>query len=106
MVTSTFGIALTGPLTLPSPPMGERDSSGRDARELDHARDERALLRLRGRRVAPKDPVDLDVAEESRGILVEVEEGISPAIEDAATALDERRVGADHSQDRLETIKG
>src|SRR5712692_1970610 len=89
MVTSTFGIALTGPLTLPSPPMGarasnERDSRERDSGEPDHARDQGALLSLRGGGVAPKAPVDLDVAEESRGILVEVEEGISPAIEDAA----------------------
>src|SRR6266478_1800855 len=111
MVTRTFGIALTGPLTLPSPPMGEWDSSrrnfvGRGSGELDSARDQGALLSFRGGGVALKAPVDLDVAEESRGILVEMEEGIALAIEDTATALDERRAGADHSQDWLETIKG
>ncbi len=91
--------------------MGERDSSRRDSSErdsgeFDHAGDQRALLGLRGGGVALKAPIDLDVAEESRGILVEVEEGISPAIEDAATPLGERGPGSDHSQDGLETIKG
>ncbi|SRR6266852_5548571 len=86
--------------------MGERDFSERDSGEADHARDQRALLSLRGGGVAPKAPIDLDVAEESCGILVEVEEGISSAIEDAATPLGERGPGSDHPQDRLETIKG
>src|SRR2546427_3698963 len=109
MVTSTFGMALARlpcPLTLPSPPMGERDPRGRDARELDDAREQRALLRLRGGGVTPKAPVYLDVAEQSRGVLMEVEEGISLAIKDAATPLGQRGAGADHSQDGLETIKG
>src|SRR5229473_338617 len=89
-----------------SPPMGERDSGGRDSGEFHHARDQGALLSLRGGGVAPKAPIDLDVAEESRGVLVEVEEGISPAIEDAAAPLGERGPGTDQPQDRLETIKG
>src|SRR5882672_12486104 len=116
MVTNTFGIALAGPLTLPSPPMGERDPRGKDSSEkdpggrdfgeADHSRDQSALLSLRGGGVAPKAPIDLDVAEESCGILVEVEEGISPAIKDTAAPLGERGPGTDHPQDRLETIKG
>src|SRR5881396_2629258 len=122
MVTSTFSIALAGPLFIqpsphrskralrlelrPSPPLGERDPRGRDARELDDVREQRALLRLRGGGVTPKAPVDLDVAERSRGVLMEVEEGISLAIKDAATPLGQRGAGADHSQHGLETIKG
>src|SRR5712691_12993649 len=86
--------------------MGERDFREKDFGVPDYARDQRALLSLRGGGVAPKAPIDLDVAEESCGILVEVEEGIPPAIEDAATPLGERGPGSDHPQDRLETIKG
>jgi len=85
---------------------GERDSRARDSGELDHVRDQRALLSLRGGGVTTEAPVDLDVAEESCGILVEVKEGLSPAIEDAATALGQGGAGADRSQDVLETIKG
>jgi hypothetical protein len=48
--------------------------------------------------VATEAPVDLDVAEESCGILVEVEEGISPAIEDAATPFGKRGPGTDRPQ--------